>query len=62
MTYGGSKSNDYRVACGVSQTNEGYSDHDKPIIVVCQTLQEISIEPGQHCIDNNEVMNEDSSG
>ena len=51
--YGGSKSNDYRVACGVSQTNEGYS-------YVCQTLQEINIEPGQHCIDHSEAMNEKS--
>ena len=51
--YGGSESNDYRVACGVSQTNEGYS-------YVCQTLQEINIEPGQHCIDHSEAMNEKS--
>ncbi|KAJ7336009.1 hypothetical protein OS493_013379 [Desmophyllum pertusum] len=46
--YGGSESNDFRVACGVSQTNEGRE-------YICQTLREVNIEPGVHCIAYNKV-------
>ena len=42
--YGGSESNDFRVACGVSQTNEGH-----------KTLKEVNIEPGSHCTTYNEA-------
>ena len=40
--YGGSESNDFRIACGISQKNEGQK-------YVCQTLEEINITPGLHC-------------
>ena len=46
--YGGSESNDFRVACGVSQTNEGHS-------FVCKTLKEVNIEPDSHCTTYNEA-------
>ncbi|XP_078380315.1 uncharacterized protein LOC144663289 [Oculina patagonica] len=46
--YGGSESNDFRVACGVCQTNEGRD-------YVCQTLREVSVEPGDHCIAHNKA-------
>ena len=52
--YGGSESNDFRVACGVSQTNEGHS-------YICKTLKEVNIEPGYHCTTYNEAVDAKSS-
>jgi DNA polymerase III epsilon subunit-like protein len=40
--YGGSESNDFRVACAVAQTNIGYS-------YVCRTLEALGIDPGSNC-------------
>ena len=40
--YGGSESNDFRVACAVAQTNVGYG-------YVCRTLEALGIEPGLNC-------------
>ncbi|XP_068756051.1 uncharacterized protein [Montipora capricornis] len=40
--YGGSESNSFRVACGISQKNEGQN-------YVCQTLEKMNIVPGIHC-------------
>ena len=40
--YGGSESNDFRIACGISQKNEGQE-------YVCQALEEINVAPGVHC-------------
>ena len=40
--YGGSESNSFRIACGISQKNEGQN-------YMCQTLEEINIVPGVHC-------------
>ena len=47
--YGGSESSDFLVACGVSQTNEGRE-------YICQTLREVNIEPGDHCIAYNKAI------
>lgn len=52
--YGGSASNDFRVACGVSQTNEGHS-------YICKTLKEVNIEPGSHCTTFNKAVDVKSS-
>ena len=46
--YGGSESNDFHVACGVSQTNKGRE-------YICQTFKELNIEPGVHCIAYNKA-------
>ena len=43
--YGGSASNDYRVACGISQTNCGYN-------YISNTLESLNIEPGVYCLDH----------
>ena len=40
--YGGSESNDFRVACAVAQTNVGYG-------YICRTLNSLGIEPGNNC-------------
>ena len=40
--YGGSESNDFRVACAVVQTNAGYG-------YVCRTLEALGIDPGLNC-------------
>ena len=47
--YGGSESNDFRVACGVAQTNLRYS-------YVSRTLEALSIEPGDFCVKFGEKM------
>ena len=49
--YGGSDSNDFRVACGVSQTNEGRD-------YISQTLREVNIQPGDHCIAHNKATDQ----
>ena len=40
--YGGSKSSDFRIACGVAQKNEGYQ-------YISKTLESLGITPGQFC-------------
>ena len=40
--YGGSESSDFRVACGVAQTNAGYG-------YVCSILEALGIDPGLNC-------------
>ena len=47
--YGGSESNDFRVACGVAQTNIGYN-------YVGKTLQVLNIEPGSYYNKHAEAM------
>ena len=47
--YGGSESNDFRVACGVAQTNIGYS-------YTAKALEHLNIEPGFHHIDHAAAM------
>ena len=47
--YGGSESNDFRVACGVPQTNLKYS-------YINRTLEAPNIEPGKYCTEYNETM------
>ncbi|XP_068700225.1 uncharacterized protein [Montipora foliosa] len=47
--YGGSESNDFRVACGVAQTNLRYG-------YVSQTLEALNIEPGKYCTEYNDRM------
>ena len=47
--YGASESNDFRVACGISQVNLGYQ-------YISQTLESLNIEPGIHCISYIERM------
>ncbi|CAB3983115.1 exonuclease R569 [Paramuricea clavata] len=47
--YGGSESSDFRVACGVAQTNLRYGYINK-------TLQALNIEPGRFCEQFNERM------
>ena len=47
--YGGSESNDFRVSCGVSQTNLGYT-------YIGQALKSINIEPGCFCEEFNRKM------
>ena len=48
--YGGSASNDYRVACGISQANCRYN-------YISNTLESLNIEPGVHCLDHIKKMN-----
>ena len=47
--YGGSESNDFRVACAVAQTNTGHG-------YVNRTLEALGIEPGRNCIKYNLEM------
>ena len=47
--YGGSSSNDFRVACGISQANLGYHS-------ISQTLDSLNIEPGEHCLHHIDEM------
>ena len=47
--YGGSESNDFRVSCGVAQTNLGYN-------YASQTLESLNIEPGSFCQEFNKKM------
>ena len=47
--YGGSESNDFWVACGISQVNNEYQ-------CVSQTPESLNIEPGIHCISYIERM------
>lgn len=47
--YGGSSSNDFRVACGISQANLGYH-------YISQTLDSLNIEPGEHCLNHIDKM------
>ena len=47
--YGGSESNDFRVACGVAQTNLRYG-------YVSRTLEALNIEPGKFCTKFGETM------
>ena len=47
--YGGSESNDFRVACGVAQTNLRNE-------YVNQTLEVLNIKPGKYCTEYNDRM------
>ena len=47
--YGGSESNDFRVVCGVAQTNLRYG-------YISRTLEALNIEPGKFCITFGEKM------
>ena len=47
--YGGSESNDFRVACAVNQKNIGYS-------YISKTLESLGIDPGENCKRNNIIM------
>ena len=47
--YGGSASNDFRVACGISQANLGYN-------YISETLESLNIEPGEYCLNHIEKM------
>ena len=47
--YGASESNDFRVACGVAQTNLRYG-------YITRTLEALNIEPGMYCTEYNETM------
>ena len=47
--YGGSESNDFRVACGVAQTNLRYT-------YISSTLEALNIEPGNFCEMYGEKM------
>ena len=47
--YGGSESNDFRVACAVAQTNIGHQYVDR-------TLEALGIEPGRNCTGHNLKM------
>ena len=49
--YGGSESNSFRIACGISQKNQGQN-------YVCQTLEEINIVPGVYCKKYCEVTDQ----
>ena len=49
--YGGSESNDFRVACGILQVDLGYQ-------YISQTLESLNIEPGIHCISYIERMDQ----
>ena len=49
--YGGNESNSFRVACGISQKNEGQN-------YVCQTLENLNIVPGVHCKKYCEVTDQ----
>jgi len=52
--YGASESNDFRVACGISQVNLGHQ-------YICQTLESMNIKPGIHCLSHIEKMNHKAS-
>ena len=52
--YGDSESNSFRVACGISQKNEGQN-------YVCQTLDNLNIVPGVHCKKYCEVPDQKHS-
>ena len=47
--YGGSESNDFRIACGVAQTNIGYN-------YIGKTLEVLNIEPGSYCYKYAEAI------
>ena len=47
--YGGSDSNDFRIACGIAQTNLRYG-------YVSRTLEALSIEPGNFCLKYGQKM------
>ena len=47
--YGGSDSNDFRIACGMAQTNLRYS-------YVRRILEALSIEPGNFCLKYGQKM------
>lgn len=47
--YGGSDSNDFRIACGIAQTNLRYS-------YVSRTLEALNIEPGNFCLKYGQKM------
>ena len=49
--YGGRDSNDFRVACGVSQTNVGRD-------YINQTLREVNKQPDDHCIAHNKATDQ----
>ena len=49
--YGGSESNDFRVACAVAQKNIGYR-------YVLRTLQALCIDPGKNCIAQTKKLDE----
>jgi len=63
--YGASESNDFRIACGISQVNLGHQ-------CISQTLESTNIKPGGflfcfvflfgiHCLSHNEKMNHKAS-
>ena len=47
--YGGSESNDFRVACAITPKNIGYS-------YINNTLQALGIDPGDNCFTHNNFM------
>ena len=47
--YGGSESNDFRIACGVAQKNLGYN-------YVSRVLEALNIEPGHLCNSHGDAM------
>lgn len=49
--YGGRDSNDFRVACGVSQANVGRD-------YINQTLREVNKQPDDHCIAHNKATDQ----
>ena len=49
--YRGSDGNDFQVACSISQTNEGRN-------CISQTLREVNIQPGDHCIAHKKATNQ----
>ena len=49
--YGGSESNDFRVACGVAQTNLGYN-------YIGKSLEVLNIEPGAYSDKYTKAMDE----
>ena len=51
--YRGSESNDFRVACGVAQTNIGFN-------YIGKTLEALNIEPGSYCNKHVEAMDKKS--
>ncbi|KAK2553225.1 hypothetical protein P5673_025423, partial [Acropora cervicornis] len=52
--YGGSVSNDFRLACGVTQRNLGYG-------YVSTVLEVLNIEPGYFCISHEDLMDKKKS-
>ena len=47
--YGGSESNDFRVACAVAQKNIGFS-------YISNTLESLGIDPGATCVFHSSLM------